>query len=398
LRESRKRLKGIFVADINDIQQRANAYFDDYMADLEHIVNIDSGTFDRNGVNEAGAFLRSILTELGCDITMYPNDELGDNFVATLQGTGSRRLMLLGHFDTVYPQGTTSERPLTVRDGKAYGPASMDMKGGMILACYAMKILRDTGYEDFAELTFVANADEEIGSPTSRELIESEASRMDAVFVFEPGRAAGGVLTTRKGVGMFELAVHGVAAHAGASPQDGRSANLEMAHKIIALHNLNDFEIGSTVSANQMHGGERRNVIADYAHCGVDVRVPTRAEGDRITKAIEEIAAQATVSDTTTSLSGGINRPPMEKVPGTDALLELSKSIVGDLGRDFVELTSGGGSDGNFTAAIGVPTLDGLGPEGQNAHNAETEYVVLDSVTDRIALTTALLIDCPAKP
>jgi glutamate carboxypeptidase len=386
------------VADVKAIKQRASDYYDSCLADLERIVNIDSGTFDRDGVNEAGEYLRSILTDLGCEISMHPNEELGDNFVATLQGSGTRRLMLLGHFDTVYPKGTVGERPFTIQDGKAYGPAVMDMKGGMILACYAMKILRDIGYDDFAELTFVANADEEIGSPTSRKLIESEASRMDAVFVFEPSRAGGGILTTRKGVGMFEIEVHGVAAHAGASPQDGRSANLEMAHKIIKLHDLNDFEIGTTVSANQMHGGERRNVISDYAHCGVDVRVPTKDEGERITKAIQEIAAKSTVSDTSANLTGGINRPPMEKVPGTDALVELSQSIMSELGQDFVEMTSGGGSDGNFTAATGIPTLDSLGPEGQNAHNAEKEYVVLDSVVDRIALTTALLIDCPSKP
>jgi glutamate carboxypeptidase len=386
------------VANIKDIKRRAAGYYDEYLADLERIVNIDSGTFDRDGVNEAGAYLRSILADLGCQITMHPNDELGDNFVATLTGRGSRRLMLLGHFDTVYPKGTTGERPFTIRDGRAYGPASMDMKGGMILACYALRILRDLDFDDFAEITFVANSDEEIGSGSSRKLIEDEASRMDAVFVFEPGRAAGGVLATRKGVGMFELDVHGVAAHAGASPRDGRSANLEMAHKIIALHDLNDFEIGTTVSANQMHGGERRNVIADFAHCGVDVRVPTAAEGERITAAIEAIAGQSVVPDTRTELTGGINRPPMEKVAGTESLLSLSRSIVAELGREYEELTSGGGSDGNFTAAIGVPTLDGLGPEGQNAHNAETEYVVLDSIADRIALTTALLIDCPSKP
>jgi glutamate carboxypeptidase len=391
-------VEGVHVADVKAIQQRATDYYDAYLSDLERIVNIDSGTFDRDGVNEAGAYLRAILTDLGCEITMHPHDELGDNFVATLKGTGTRRLMLLGHFDTVYPEGTTAERPFTIRDGKGFGPATMDMKGGMILACYAMKILRDIGYDDFAELTFVANADEEIGSPTSRKLIETEASRMDAVFVFEPSRSAGGVLTTRKGVGMFEIEVHGVAAHAGASPQDGRSANLEMAHKIIKLHDLNDFGIGTTVSANQVHGGERRNVISDYAHCGVDVRVPTKPEGERITQEVEEIASTSTVPETTSKLSGGINRPPMEKVPGTEALVDLSRSIMSELGQDFIEMTSGGGSDGNFTAAIGIPTLDSLGPEGQNAHNAEKEYIVLESVADRIALTSALIIDCPSKP
>lgn len=384
--------------DIREIKRRAEGYYDAYLEDLERIVSVDSGTFDKAGVDRAGGILCDLLRDLGCEITMHPNDELGDHFVATLKGTGARRLMLLGHFDTVYPEGTVAEYPFRLQDGKAYGPAVMDMKGGDVLACYALRILRDLGYDDFAEITFVGNTDEEIGSPTSRQLIESEASRMDAVFVFEPGRSAGGVLATRKGVGMFELDVRGVAAHAGAAPQDGRSANLEMAHKIIALHDLNDFDIGTTVSANQMHGGERRNVIADHAHCGVDVRVTTREEGERVTAAIQRISEQPTVPDTTTTVTGGINRPPMEKVPGTDALLDLSRGIVTELGMDFEELTSGGGSDGNFTAAIGVPTLDGLGPEGQNAHNAESEYIELGSVANRIALTAALLINCPPKP
>ncbi len=386
------------MADVKQLRQRAAGYYDAYMADLEGIVNIDSGTFDRDGVNRAGAYLQEILQGLGCKIELYPNEELGDNFVARLNGSGTRRLMLLGHFDTVYPAGTTAERPLTVSGGQAYGPASMDMKGGMILACYALKILGDVGHDDFAEIAFVANADEEIGSPTSRELIEREAVLSDAVFVFEPGRAAGGVLATRKGVGMFELEVNGRAAHAGAAPRDGRSANLEMAHKIIQLHDLNDFDVGTTVSANQMHGGVRRNVIPDYAHCAIDVRVPTGAEGERVTAAIQQIARRSTVPDTSGVLSGGINRPPMEKVPGTAALLELAERMVGELGLTFQELTSGGGSDGNFTAAMGIPTLDGLGPEGQNAHNAEHEYIVLDSLTDRIALTAGLLIDCPRRP
>lgn len=384
--------------ETQEIQRRANAYYDDYLVDLERIVSIESGTYERDGVNAAGEFLRAMLADLGCEITAHPGAELGDHFVATLRGSGSRRLMLLGHFDTVYPAGTVAEHPFRLQDGKAYGPAVMDMKGGMILACYALRILRNMAFDDFAEITFVANADEEVGSPTSRKLIEDVASRMDAVFVFEPGRAPGGVLATRKGVGMFELDVRGRAAHAGAAPQDGRSANLELAHKIIALHGLNDFDVGTTVSANQMQGGARRNVIADHAHCAVDVRVPTRDEGERVTAAIQRIAEGATVPDTTTELTGGINRPPMEKVPGTDALLELSRSIVTNFGREYQELTSGGGSDGNFTAAIGVPTLDGLGPEGQNAHNAESEYIVLDSLADRIALTASLLVQCPPKP
>jgi len=382
---------------LGEIRERAAAYQPDYERDLERIVNIDSGTFDKAGVDRAGGFFRDLLAGIGCEITVHPNSDLGDNFTATLRGSGSRRLMLLGHFDTVYPAGTVAERPFTVRDGRGYGPATMDMKGGLILGYYALRILRDLGFDDFAEITVVANSDEEIGSPTSRALIESEARRMDAVFVLEPGRATGGVLATRKGVGMYELVVRGRAAHAGAAPHEGRSANLELAHKIIALHELNNPDTGTTVSANVMRGGSRRNVISDHASVEVDVRVPTRAEAERVHAAITEIAARQWVPDTETVLTGGLNRPPMEKVPGTDALLNLAREIVEGLGLPYQELTSGGGSDGNFTAAIGVPTLDSLGPVGQNAHSVD-EWVDLTTVPERLTLVTALLMRAPKRP
>ncbi|MDI3339072.1 MAG: M20 family metallopeptidase [Sphaerobacter sp.] len=382
---------------LDEIRRRAAAYHGDYVRDLERIVNIDSGTFDKAGVDQAGALLRDLLAGLGCEITVHPHADLGDNFTATLRGAGTRRLMLLGHFDTVYPAGTVAERPFTVRDGRGYGPATMDMKGGLILGYYALRLLRDLGFDDFAEITFVANADEEIGSPTSRGLIESEASRMDAVFVLEPGRAPGGVLATRKGVGMYELTVRGRAAHAGAAPQDGRNANLELAHKIIAMHELNDPAVGTTVSANVMRGGSRRNVIADHAVVEVDVRVPTRAEAERVHAAMVALAERRWVPDTETVLTGGLNRPPMEKVPGTAALLDVARGIVEGLGLEFQELTSGGGSDGNFTAALGVSTLDSLGPVGQHAHSVD-EWVDLETVPERLALVAALLMQAPARP
>lgn len=385
------------MSNLGEIRARASAYHEEYLQDLGRIVNIDSGTFDKAGGDRAGALLQGLLKGLGCTITTHPNTELGDNFTATLTGSGERRLMLLGHFDTVYPAGTAAERPFTIRDGRGYGPATMDMKGGLILGYYAMRILVDMGYDDFAEITFVANSDEEIGSPTSRPLIESEAARMDAVFVLEPGRAPGGVLATRKGVGMYEMTVHGRAAHAGASPRDGRSANLELAHKVIALHDLNDFGVGTTVSANVMRGGSRRNVIPDEAHVEIDVRVPTKAEAQRVHKKIEQIAARQWVPDTRTVLTGGLNRPPMEKVAGTKELLATARGIVGELGLAFEELTSGGGSDGNFTAAIGIPTLDSLGPVGRNAHSVD-EWVDITTVPERLALVTALLMRAPARP
>ena len=382
--------------EIDAIRERAVARVAACVRDLERLVNIDSGTPDKAGVDRAGSFLIERLEEIGCEVVVRPNAAHGDNFTATLRGHGSRRLMLLGHLDTVYPTGTAAERPFTVRDGRGYGPGTMDMKGGLILGYHAMRVLHELGSRDFAEITFLVNGDEETGSPTSRALIESEATRMDAVFVLEPCRMDGGVLATRKGVGMYRLDVLGRAAHAGAAQREGVSATLELAHKIVALHALNDLSRGTTVSANVIGGGTRRNVIPAEAHAEIDVRVTTRAEAERVGAEIRAIAERAWVPGAASTLSGGLNRPPMEKSTGSRALLSLAREVVSELGGEYHELTSGGGSDGNFTAALGIPTLDALGPVGQNAHSLD-EFVELDSVTERIALLAALLDRAPRR-
>jgi glutamate carboxypeptidase len=381
---------------VAEIRQQAEQHSAEFIEELQRLVMIDSGTYDKAGVDRAGELLRTLLAGIGCSIEVFPNAELGDNFTATLQGSGERRLMVVGHFDTVYPDGTTEERPFRIEGERAYGPAVIDMKGGLVLGYYAMRILRDLAPNRFAEITFVANSDEEIGSPTSRALIEETSRRMDAVLVLEPGRAAGGVLLTRKGVGMYRIDVHGRASHAGAAPRDGRSANLELAHKIIALHELNDFDSGTTVSANVMRGGTARNVIPAEASVDIDVRVSTIAEAERIDSAIRAITARSWVDGTTASVTGGLNRPPMEKSAGTEAVAEVAKQIVADLGLEFEELTSGGGSDGNFTAAIGVPTLDGLGPYGGSPHSVD-EFLVVSSIPSRLALVAAILANAPKR-
>lgn len=378
------------------IRERAGQYARDFVHDLEQIVNVDSGTFDKPGVDRAGALLAGLLQGLGCEIVVRPGTTHGDSFTGTLRGRGSRRLMLLGHVDTVYPAGTAAEHPFTVRDGRGYGPGAMDMKGGLILGYCALRALRDLGSHDFAEITFVVNGDEEIGSPTSRELIESEAARMDVVFVLEPCRVDGGVLATRKGVAMYRLEVCGRAAHAGAAPREGASATLELAHQIVALDALNDADRGTTVSVTVIGGGTRRNVIPAEAHAEIDVRVVTVDEARRVDLAMRGIAARPRVPGTVVSLDGGLNRPPMEKTAATRVLLSLAREVVTDLGGEFQELTSGGGSDGNYTAALGIPTLDALGPVGQNAHRPD-EFVELGSVPLRIALLAALLDRVPRR-
>jgi len=305
-------------------------------------------------------------------------------------------VMLLGHFDTVYPAGTAATRSLAVRDGRAYGPGVLDMKGGLVLGIHAVELLG--GFPDLArpDLVFVLNSDEEVGSPTSRQLVEETARTADVVYVLEPGREPGGVLARRKGVGMYTVTVHGRAAHAGAAPQDGRSAVLELAHKTVHWHQLNDVDKGTTVNVTVVRGGTRRNVVPELATAEIDVRVPSRDEAARVDQAIREIAARSWVPDTRAEVSGGLNRPPMEKLAGTLPLLELARAIVASMELEFAELTSGGGSDGNFTAAVGVPTLDGLGPIGRGAHSPE-EYIDLESIPARLTLLALLIALAPPR-
>ncbi len=372
------------------LHARAQRRAEEYLRDLTRLVNLDSGTLDVHLVNEVGHELAAMLERGGWRVERRPAPGFGDHLVATLPGDGRRRVMLLGHFDTVYPAGTAALRPLAVREGRAYGPGVLDMKGGLVLGIHAVELL--AGFSDLArpDLVFVLNSDEEVGSPTSRQLIEETARTADAIYVLEPGREPGGVLVTRKGVGMYTVTIHGRAAHAGAAPQDGRSAVLELAHKTVQWHQLNDLDKGTTVNVTVVRGGTRRNVIPERATAEIDVRVPSRDEAIRVDQAIREIAARSWVPDTRAEVSGGLNRPPMEKQAGTLPLLELARAIVASMALEFAELTSGGGSDGNFTAALGVPTLDGLGPIGRGPHSPE-EYIELESLPARLALLAALI-------
>lgn len=381
---------------MQSIRQRAADYREDFLIDLERFVNIDSGTSDKVGVDAASAYFGELLTGIGCELEVFPNATRGANLRATLRGTGEGSVMLLGHCDTVFAAGTVAERPFTIHGDRALGPGVSDMKGGLMLGYYAMRIAQEIASDQFSEITFVVNGDEEIGSPTSRDLIESSAKQADAVLALEPRKRPGGVMLTRKGAGIYDLIISGRASHAGSAPEDGRSANLELAHKIIALHDLNDFETGTTVSVNLISGGSARNVISAEARATIDVRVMTAADAETVERRIRDIIARSWVDGTFAQLTGGLNRPPLEPTSGTPALLDVAKEILAELELEFTELTSGGFSDGNFTAAIGVPTLDGLGMVGFNNHGIE-EYVELAPLADRMALVTGLIIHAPER-
>jgi glutamate carboxypeptidase len=297
--------------------------------------------------------------------------------------------LLLGHMDTVWPLGETQRRPFRVAGEKATGPGVFDMKGGLVVGLYAVAALRDLGLHPAHRLVFLLNSDEEVGSPTSRPFIEEEARRSDAVLVLEPSRA-GALVVWRKGVGRFELEIQGLASHSGAAHEQGVSAVEELAHQILRLEAMTDYDRGTTVNVGVVEGGSKVNVRPASAWAAVDLRVTTSAEGRRMTEAL--LGLKVINPRASLVISGGLNRPPWESSPQGQALFERARRVGQTLGLDLRASGTGGGSDGNFTAVLGVPTLDGLGVIGDHAH-ALTEWVELDSLPRRAALLAELLLD-----
>lgn len=382
------------------IRARAREMREEYLRDLQQIVDMDSPTEDKARVDAVGRVVRGWLEASGGTVESFPQAERGDHLRATWSGAaGSPTVVLVGHIDTVYPAGTVASRPFTITGNRVTGCGVSDMKSGILSGIYALRILRALDIP-LPNVRYVVNTDEEVGSQTSRALIEETAKGADAAYILEPGRAVGPgcIVTTRKGIGLYNLRVTGKAAHAGGEPWRGRSATLEMAHKIIALHALTTPGLragnteGVSINVGVMRGGSRRNVVAAEAYAEIDLRVPTAAAVAETEAAMRKIAATATVPDTTAELTGSINRPPMERTEAQDRLLAIADSILAGWDIPVEPIGTGGGSDGNFTAAIGTPTLDALGPMGGGAHSLD-EYLDLTSLPDRIALVASLIAE-----
>jgi glutamate carboxypeptidase len=325
-----------------------------------------------------------------------PHEELGDTVVGVLRGSGTQKVLLIGHMDTVFADGTVAERPYKVVDGRAYGPGVDDMKGGLLCGLYALDALRALAGAEawlpFAELTFVANPDEEIGSVSSTPVIRKVAENADVAFILEAARANGNIVSARKGIADFVLEIAGRAAHAGVEPDKGRSAIVEAAHKTLALTALNGRWPGVTVNTGVINGGSRPNVVAERATMEIDLRGATRAEMEDSQAAIQEIADSSTVPDTTATLRRRNLWWPMEKTAPTAALAKRAIELGRRLGLEFADTSTGGASDANTTSGLGVATLDGLGPVGGHAHSPD-EYLELDSIVPRTTLFAALLLE-----
>jgi glutamate carboxypeptidase len=297
--------------------------------------------------------------------------------------------LILGHFDTVWPTGTLARMPWRIENGRAHGPGVYDMKAAIVQFTAAWQSLSEAGQTPARPTVVLFTPDEEIGSPGSRPLIESEARAAARVLVLEPPLAGGILKTARKGIGAFTLTITGRAAHAGVEPEKGASAVVELAHQILAVTALNDLASGTTVNVGVISGGTVPNVIPGSATARIDVRAWTTSEAARVESALRSL--KPVTPHTSLSIDGRFNRPPMERTPAIAALFAQAQTLAHDsLGQDLAEGSTGGGSDANFTAALGIPTLDGLGTDGAGAH-AEHEHIRIDSLPDRVALLALLL-------
>ena len=354
---------------------------------IESLVRLETPSTDKAAVDRCGAALADRLHDLGGVVRIVPSDSAGHHIRAEFGG-GPRQLLLLGHMDTVWPLGQLERMPFRIDDGRLHGPGIYDMKAGIALAMLAMRVLLRLAIPVRHRVVLLITSDEETGSGTSRGVIETEADRSAAVLVVEPPLSGGGLKTSRKGVGHFSIEAFGVAAHAGIDPDRGASAILELAHQIVALDRLRDPEAGVTVNVGLMSGGTRVNVVPEYARADLDVRVSTMASARRIEETLAALRPQ--MPRVTLRIGGGIERPPLERTPAVAGLYALARTVAAEIGYELTEGSTGGASDGNFTAARGVPTLDGLGAIGGGAH-ALDEHVILEALPWRAALIAGLI-------
>jgi glutamate carboxypeptidase len=374
-----------------DYLPKLQAYQHELLQRLELIVNIDSGTGQIEGVNLIMSLLEQWMIETGFNVTLHPSGQFGNNLVARRRGKGRIRLLLVGHVDTVYAQGAVEAQPFSVRDDLASGPGVIDMKSGVLMGIYALRVLQEAGFEEYAELCVVFNNDEEVGSPGSVPLLREIAQQVDIGLVLEPSRSAEVVTKARKGADRYVMDVKGVPAHSGAEPFRGRSAVIELAHKMIAVHNLNTIFPGVTFNVTRISSSEPLNVVPDAARCHISVRSYDETGLSMAESALQQIAAGCSVPGTQTQLVRARGRAPYEATPQIMHLVEMAQQEGRELGLDIIAERKGGVSDANGLVEAGLPVLDSLGPVGGGMHDLNREYLRVDSIPVRGALLAGLI-------
>ena len=352
---------------------------------LEQFVNMDSGSLDIHDVNQFSRELQRLFTCIGMDVVVDEQKDVGNHLVIRSKECVHPSILILTHMDRVIEKGTAKKRPFSRDTHRAYGPGVIDMKASLVSIYYVMKTLKEFSRQSIHEVELLITSDEEIGSIYSRDLIEKHAHNKRYCLVLEPARKNGAIVSARRGKGNFTLEVKGKAAHSGIEPERGRSAIEELAYKIIELHDITDEEEGINVNVGLIEGGTSANTISDHATAQVDVRFRTQEQAIEIEQKLSDIMANTEVDGTKISFEGEINRPPMEKTEQTEKLLRIIKRVGDELQIFIKDTETGGASDASFPSALGVPTVDGLGPVGGNPHR-EDEYLDLSSFVPRTLL------------
>ncbi len=388
-----------FAAPADPVLKAATAARADQLKLLETLVNIDSGTGDKVGGQKASELVASELRALGMTVKLLPAEQptLPDNVVATLEGTGKGRILMIAHTDTVFGPGTVAKRPFRIEGQKALGPGVIDEKGGVVEGVVALRLLKQLKITDFARITYLIETSEEGGSTGTRALIDQLLADADVELNLEPGDVPDALTVWRKGSNRFKITVKGRPSHAGVAPQMGRNAALELIHQIELASKLPNKGEGLTANLTLMNAGSRDNIIPEDASATFSVRVREAGQVEEVDALLQRNAKTTIIPDTTVTVSHFVSFPPLPNNPQTDALATLAERLYARIGGVLVRSGNGGASESALAHARGVPALDGLGPVGNGAHT-DDEYLDLQTLTPRLYLLTRLLIELGKRP
>ena len=358
-----------------------------FINDFQTIVNIDSSSDNKNGIEKTARFFETRFRDIGLEthVMFLGNDKIPCLYAEHKNKAKSFDVMFLGHMDTVFPEGEVAKRPFSIRDGKALGPGVCDMKGGLLVVLHALEALKHEGILESLSLCVAFNGDEETGSHASREWIMETAKKSLRTFVFEPCRPGYRFVLQRKGGGSFHMTVTGREAHAGADPEKGINAVVELAHQIVRINRLNENDKGTTAQVTVVSGGDKVNIIPALARASVDIRISMQEEKDRVEDFFNSLGDHTLFKDSSISIQGHIDRPPMEAGETTQKLWDLVRTTGKTMGLPMEAISTGGCSDGNYTSFSGTPTIDGMGIVGANSHRPD-EYAELDSIDAMVYL------------
>jgi glutamate carboxypeptidase len=375
---------------VNILKDLLNAKKQEMFQLLEQLVNIDSGSNTKMGLDTIGTLLKARFEQIDFIVEVIHEKAYGNHLVMQHRDAKNPEIIIVGHMDTVFPEGTAKKRPFTIEGERAFGPGVIDMKASLVSLLYALTALKRAGKKGYKNVQIILNSDEEIGSPSSRQLIMKHAMNKKFALILEAARPDGSIVTARRGSGQFQIIVEGKSAHAGIEPEKGKSAVEELAHKIIHLQQLTDHQKGIHVNVGIISGGTSVNTIPAMATATIDVRVSQMKQIEPIQKEIEKICAMTHVEGTKTKLIGEIDRMPVEKTDGVKSLLKIIQQVGQGMGLTITDTATGGSSDGSLTASAGVATVDGLGPIGGLFHSEE-EYLEISSLLERTLLLAEVI-------